>query len=217
METAIEIAGSIGCKSPGKPESSDSQTLECRHGSGLGIVFRRRLYTAPICSPSGRILERRQAASIARTSTQILSPADNLLFTCSLVYDSRINESMRWVCDCWFLVLRYPDLDWQVLFGEAQARQLSLPLLFSLDYLDRNFNLPIPSDFLSDLAADARETTVAGCEFALAGARRSKRGGLKALLRAAGSWRDRLFIVRWMVLPATTARSLHGGGPVGSS
>ena len=43
-----------------------------------------------------------QLASIAQVSTQILSPVENLLLICSLVYDSAVRVPVRWVCDCWF-------------------------------------------------------------------------------------------------------------------
>lgn len=204
IATALAVAGSLGCRIPETPESSAWQTLRCQHRSGLNILFHRSLYAVAPRSAAGGTRERRQAVSIGQTPTQILSPEENLLYTCSRVYNPGERPSLRWVCDCWFLIHRYPELDWQLLLSTTTARRLSLPLWLSLDYLERNFNLTIPSGFLQRLAAEARKTSTTGCEFALEGARRSKRGGYKRLWRAASGLRDQLFIIKWMLLPTIT-------------
>ena len=87
IATALAVAGSLGCRIPETPDSSEWKTLMCQHGSGLNILFHRSLYAVPPHSATGGTQARRQAASIGQTPTQILSPEENLLHTCSRVYD----------------------------------------------------------------------------------------------------------------------------------
>ena len=65
------------------------------------------------------------------------------------------HESLRWVCDSWFLIDRRPHLDWDVLVDCARRHRLALPLSVTLGYLAEVLKAPIPEMVLDRLNAAA--------------------------------------------------------------
>jgi hypothetical protein len=71
-------------------------------------------------------------------------------------------------------------------------------------YLLRDLNIPVPSRFLNGLSLAARKSGSIEHELALFGARSSKHGGFRNLIRKATSWPARALIVKWMLFPSPT-------------
>ena len=200
-DSALDLLRALGCVPPPKPIDSAWRRLDCRHRSGLMITLNRQLFDLPFAVSGDEMWNRRRTARVAGVEVPVLSPADNLLYTCVGVYWSRIRVSLRWVCDAWFLVDRHEDVDWPTLLNFAPNNQMALPLSLTFDCLARDFGVSIPKDVISQLHEFSNETTMTGREVALSAARRSPRGGLKHMLRSAEDWPTRAGIVRWMLFP----------------
>ena len=88
---------------------------------------------------------------MADVPSRILSPADNLLHVCVHAFYCESRQSLRWVCDSWFIIDRYPNLEWDILLDSAQRSDLALPLSITLGYLAGDLNASIPATFLDRL------------------------------------------------------------------
>jgi hypothetical protein len=146
---------------------------------------------------------RSQQASDLGPGARVLDPADALLQTCARAASDLGRGSLHWVTDCWYLLPRQPELDWELLVRTATAGQLALPLFVMLDYLRASLWAPIPLEALRGLADAARSAPPLAREAALYGARLDRqRGTIRALLRRSTHWRSRALIVRWLLLPS---------------
>ena len=121
---------------------------------------------------------------------------------CASRFDVGQHDSLRWVCDAWFLIHRYPDLDWEVLLNHAFRGPMALPLFITLGYLGEQLNAPIPADVLNRLGAAASKSESIGTELALFGALRNARGGLMKTLYNCGDWSTRALVMKWALLPS---------------
>jgi hypothetical protein len=173
------------------------------HESGLPLHLHRRLFTSEHYNvPFEDLLARSQIESIAGVSTRILSPADNLLHVCIQASSNSSNESPRWVSDAWYLMVRYRNLDWNVLLDCALRNRLALPLSVTLSYLTKDLNAPIPKIILDRLCDAASRTDAMRGEAMLATALAGTRLSVRSLVRMTGGWRPRLIIVKWILFPS---------------
>jgi hypothetical protein len=148
------------------------------------------------------IWERSQVQVVDGVPTRILSPADNLLHICGHASYCTSRESLLWVSDSWFIIDRYPDLDWDVLLDYARQSHLALQLSVTLGYLAEKLNAPVPTPFLNRSYAAASRVDTIEREAALLGAGAGIRGGIRSLLRVRGGWRARAFVVKWIFFPS---------------
>jgi hypothetical protein len=140
----------------------------------------------------------------------LLSPADNLLHICGSVLAMERHESLRWVCDAWFLIQRYPNVDWKMLLDSAQRSRMVLPLFVTTSYLKESLDAPIPSWFLEGLHQAAAKADPFEQEAALYGIQTNARGGLTKIIQNCDDWRTRAFVLKWAFLPSPNfMRSIH--------
>ena len=117
-----------------------------KHASGLPLQLHSRLFQLPYyTAPLAEIWSRSQGLLIAGAPVRILSPEDSLLYVCGHASYSSSRHSLRWVSDAWFIIDRYPDLDWDLLFDCARRSRLDLPLSVMLRYLAETLDAPISS------------------------------------------------------------------------
>lgn len=117
-----------------------------KHASGLPLQLHSRLFQLPYyTAPLAEIWSRSQGLLIAGARVRILSPEDSLLYVCGHASYSSSRHSLRWVSDAWFIIDRYPDLDWDLLFDCARRSRLDLPLSVMLRYLAETLDAPISS------------------------------------------------------------------------
>jgi hypothetical protein len=148
------------------------------------------------------IWARSQLHVVADVPVRILSPADALLHICGHASYDLSRESPRWVCDAWFLIDRYQNLDWEVLLHSAARSRLALPLSVMLDYLAEELQAAIPSGVLTRLHAIASQAETVECELALWGARSGTRVRLRDILILARDWHTRTCILKWLLFPS---------------
>jgi hypothetical protein len=184
---------------------SEWQDLQFVHESGLPLELHRYLFRLPLYNTiAPEIQARSHVHHVADVPVRILTLADQLLHVCGHAASCASRESLRWACDAWLLVERFPDLDWGLLEDCARRSHLTLPLSVLLNYLATELRAPIPAAFLTRLTALAARARMVECEAALWGAHASGRGRFKNLLRMTNKWRARIFVLRWILFPSPT-------------
>ena len=194
---------SIGFRPPRPHALSADHTITFHHESGFPLSLHRDLFSIPFFNGDVRdVWSRTRNQTIAGARASVLSPADNLLHACGLVFCRGQRQSIYWVSDSWLIIDQNPDLDWDLVYHCAQRQCLTYPLSVVLGYLAEELTAPIPDRFLHRLFSAASGSKRIEHEVSLFGARASARGGFTRIIRRANSWRTKGSILQWMVLPS---------------
>jgi hypothetical protein len=179
------------------------QDAQAEHSSGLPLALHRSLFrVSPYNEAFGDVWRRSEAQTIADVSARVLSPADSLLHVCGHAFSSWGRRSLRWVCDGWLIIRRYPQLDWECLLDRAEQGHLVIPLSVTLGYLAEELHTPIPRMILERLARRASQHDGFARDLAVSVARASVPGGFGRLLRMAWTWPTRARLLWWMLVPS---------------
>ena len=181
----------------------EGEGIELVHESGLPLILHRRLFPLPFYSVNmEEIWARSRNEMMYGGPTRILCSSDNLFHICGSVFDLERHESLRWVCDAWFLIQRSPNLDWNLLSECARESRMALPLFVTAGYLVDSLNAPIPSSFLAGLQTAALKAEPIEREAALFAVQTNARGGLKKILLSCSDWPTRRFVLKWALMPS---------------
>ena len=201
--SARRLLPSLGFESLNKEMSFNCKRMLIRHESRLPLVLQSNLFHIPFYNISmADIWARSRTEVIADVPTRLLSCADNLTHICGSALNSEPHESLRWVCDAWFLINHHHDLDWDILLNCARCKRLGLPLYITLNYLKEKLNADIAINVLDKLNAIASQTDTIGRETALFEVRVNSRIGFKNMLKLAENWRARGMIIKWIFFPS---------------
>jgi hypothetical protein len=193
---------SLGFRTRSAPQSQ-SRHLRMVQDSGLPLEFHSRLFDVPYYqTPISEIRARSRTQAIAGVTAHILAPADNLLHVCGHASYSNKRPSLRWVTDAWFIINRHPDMNWDLLLDCIRRSHLALPLSVMLGYMAGGLNASIPSTFLTELSAAASNSEAIERQLALRGTRSAGRISLQGLFRRTTNWRERAFLVQWLLFPS---------------
>jgi hypothetical protein len=203
LARAARLLIARGLRHSREPATGTTTDVTLLHTSALPVELHSRLLAIPWYPvPLTEIWARARGHVVGDVPAHILSPADNLLHVCAHASYSPRRESLRWVCDSWFIIHRHPDLDWDVLVDCALRSHLALPLSVMLTYLARDIGLPVPGTVLARIDAAAARTDRIRREVALHGARAGVRGSLRTLVRTSRGWRARSTVIQWILLPS---------------
>jgi len=154
--SASHRLSSIGFRRRTQYALSGGQTFKFHHETGFPLSIHRDLFSIPFFNGDMRdVWSRTKIQTIAGVQASVLSPADNLLHACGLVFCRGKQQSINWVCDSWLIIDHYPDLDWDLLYHCAQRQCLTYPLSVVLGYLAEELTAPIPNSFLRRLFSAA--------------------------------------------------------------
>jgi len=174
------------------------------HRSGLPIELHTNLFPLSFYRVGlSAMMKRRQVREIAGWSAHVLSSSDSLLHVCGHASCSKSRATLRWAADTHFLAANAPDLDWDALLVGATETKLALPLSVFLTYLAERLDAEIPPSVVQLLARDAKRVGRTAREAALFGARERP----DRFRAATSSWKSRVFLLRWRLLP--TPSYLH--------
>ena len=202
---AVRILDSQGFALVREEPGADQYHVKLTHESGLPIELHSRLFRIPYYSaPLADVLGHCRTEVIAGIQTRILSPTDNLLHVCGLASCSSSSGSLRWTCDAWHLIVRYPNLGWEILFECALRSHLALPLSVTLGYLAESLDAPIPATLLDRLSVAASQTDPMGREAALLAALAVTRGELRGLIGMTNGWGPRIRVAAVMLFPSAS-------------
>jgi len=203
LSRTVALLPSLGFAQSGEPIECSGKECEFVHESKLPLVIHRRLFGVPFFQISiAEIWARSRSHMISGVPMRLLSPADNLFHICGSVFDPERHESLRWVCDAWFIIHRCPNLDWDQLLDCARRSQTALPLFITLSYLADALTAPMPASVLTGLRDAAAKADRICHEAALFSVQTSARGGLTKILRSCGDWRTLAFVVKWALFPS---------------
>lgn len=212
LDRAVTALGRLGARTlpPVRPLPTGAVLLQ--HGTGLPIGLQTSVFRAPHHDVSTEILwSRRSSTALAGVPANVLAPDDMLLHVLGHTASGRSRTPLQWVADAWFLLQRHPDLDWARLLRTAQEGHLRLALAAMLPYLAREVGAVIPVDVLARATEAARTAPRVERDAMLAAVRSVDGGGLRRLLGALGSRRDRLRLILWLLAPSPAyLRHVHG-------
>jgi len=200
---ALSLLSSLGfapLRPAGDPEWQNIQFI---HQSGLPLALHHHPFHVPLHNAAqADMWARSQTQVVADVPVRTLSPADALLHLCGHASYCPSRTSLRWVCDAWFLIERYPSLDWDILLDCVVRSRLALPLSVMLGYVAEELRAPIPATFLDRLRTAASQSNTIERELALWGVRAGGRIRFKNLVRMPHDWRTRAFVLKWLFLPS---------------
>lgn len=184
-----------------------------RHASGLRLALHTRAFASPHHPVSARALVGSGwPLAIDGQTTRMPAPAATLVHVLGHATYSQSRRTLRWVTDAWYLIDRWPDLDWSDVAQRLDAYRLALPASRLLAYV-AGLGAAVPPAALAAVqrraaAADRTEEDIAiGAALASAG------GDVQQVWRAA-SWPARRRLARWALAPS--AAYLRGElGPAG--
>ena len=161
----MNVLTSLGFTGSSEPNGCEWKKYELVHESGLPLLLHRRLSALPFFQiPVEEFWARSRIQMISGVPTRLLTPADNLFHICGSVFDPEQHESLRWVCDAWFIIHHCPDLDWDLLTNCARRSHTALPLFVTVSYLADALKAPIPSCVLAHLGVPHRKQTKSGAK-----------------------------------------------------
>jgi Uncharacterised nucleotidyltransferase len=203
LPRTVNLFTSLGFTRSSDQAAGRWKKYELVHESGLPLLLHRRLFALPFFQiPVEEFWARNRIQMISGVPTRLLNPADNLFHICASVFDAGRHDSLRWVCDAWFIIHHCPDLDWDLLISCACRSHTALPLFVTVSYLADALKAPIPSRVLTQLRNAASEADKIGREAALFSVQASSRGGLMKILRSCSDWRTSLSVVQWALFPS---------------
>jgi len=200
LPRAVSVLTAAGL---GRPVDASLARVFFEHPSGLPVVLQRDLFGEALYGPrANEAWAASERRAIAGAPARVLSRLDNLLHVCGRASYFPTRDSLLWVCDAWLLATRGSGLDWDQLIERATASRLLLPVDVVLGYLVQELDAPVPGPVLARLHAAAATVDPLTLDVALFGARASGRSGLVGLLRAAGSWQERLRLLHRLLFPS---------------
>jgi hypothetical protein len=203
LTRAVEILRPYGFTCASSGTGSELPDVQLVHESGLPLILHRRLFRLPFYFVNIEdVWARSRTEVINGVPTRVLCHSDNLFHICGSVFDLEGHQSLRWVCDAWFIIDRCPNLDWDLLLVCACGSQTALPLLITLTYLRDALNAPVPVSVLTGLRDAAVRADRIYHEAALFSVQTSARGGLGKILRNCSDWRTSVSVVQWALFPS---------------
>lgn len=189
-------------------------TIHAVHETGLPLWVRSGLVPFPAWDGAvDRMREEAMERTILGARVHVLAPADRMFHVLVRAAAGTRRQTLLWACDAWHLVEREPNLDWDRLVERVARVDAALPAWVFARYLARRLEAEIPENALDGLAEAARRTGTVGRELALFGAAMRPGPKLAPFVRRAGSWRERLDVMRWRFAPSP--RALVAAGRVG--
>lgn len=213
LPTAAELLGRVGFTATAPRRRTAPDSVMLLDSSRLPVELHARLYRLPHYGPPPEsVWQRAVPQTFGPTTFATLSRADHLVYVCGQAACCASRDSLKWAVDAFQLIGDGTGLDWTAVGAAVHESRLAVPLAVILSFLARDLGAPVPVAVLEEIADAAARASRADVEVALTGLRAGRAGTFRNLFRAAPSWRERLVLLRWMVLPSAAA--LRGGEPL---
>ena len=123
-----------------------------RHGTGLGLTLRSRLYLTPHAKaePSG-LLARCEDLRVDTFRIRVLGAADRLCHTLAETAAAQKSRNLRWACDAYLLLRRPEPLDYDRLIAGAVDLGTALPVALLLEFFRGELGIGVPGEVLAEL------------------------------------------------------------------
>ncbi len=144
--------------------------------------------------------DRADIKKIADLNVYTLSDTDALFHTLGNAFTNYF-FSLQWVVDSVFLI-RKANIEWDFFYESTVGSGLSISILPMIRYLKQEFNVDIPYSLFTKLEKAAGAAKPSEKEAALFNATNGMRSGFLRLIRSAKNWKEKLFIIRFGILPS---------------
>lgn len=172
--------------------------VQLDHASGLPVVLHTRLFRQEFFdAPFDDFW--RHTVTLGEGPQRMLAPEWALVHLLGTVLGTR--AKVTWVCDAVYLLAATPTIDWSHVGALAAQCGFALGLYGLLAYLRDLHQIAIPSTLFDELLHHFTAERRASYEQILHCARQGDRVRHHELFSAADSWRETLFLLRWMLLP----------------
>lgn len=155
---ALEVLGEQGWQPTRKPLSAFTpaylkrhyaHTLKNRQGDELDL--HRHVFSIETrADGDADFWNAAVGVNIDGVATKTLAPTDQLLHTCVHGIPWNPVSPVRWAADG-YMLLQNATIDWQRLLAQAAQRELVTALRYTLGYLQKGLNAPVPAEVLDAL------------------------------------------------------------------
>jgi hypothetical protein len=123
-----------------------------RHGTGLELTLRSRLFLAPhVKAEPGNFRARCREISVEQVRIRVLGPADRLCHTLGESASAPTCRNLRWVCDAYLLLTREDSFDFDGFTATAEELGTALPSALLMDFLSAQLRIRIPAVVIENL------------------------------------------------------------------
>jgi hypothetical protein len=183
--------------------------LRLYHASGLPVelhtrLFRHNHYGLSLDDAWQNALPYGDAPSV-----MMLAPEWELVHIVGVMLCAPGRARLTWVCDVHFLLAAHAEIDWERVCEIATQSCLAMAICAIFEYLHDQLGEPIPLAVIETLRSSSAQADRAAVEQLLHCARRQEAARYSDLLSAASTWQERLFLLRWMLLPLPTAEQRY--------
>ncbi len=201
VDLATAVVSDVGLREA--PRLPWDQGRDFRHASELPFLLLSRLFRVPFYRAPFEELGTR-----ARTLTrdvlgafQVLDPTDALLHCLGHASYCPGRSNLLWVVDAW-MILHHSELDWDAFSRRMAEMRLEVPVATMVRYLADEVDAPIPAEAIERATSALSSANALRRDVALFGARQAslQHPGLRG--RSALTWRGRLKLLRWELLPS---------------
>ena len=173
-----------------------------RHPSGVEAALHATVFDVPYyAAPLDEFARGSESVAIEGAAARVPSAESTLIHVLGHAAYSSSRRRLCWVTDAWHLLVHRADLRWPEVVARLGACGLALPASVMLEYLAR-LDAPVPPASLAALVQRARAAGRVEEDAAVAGTYRGSGGDWGRLWRAQRSWRGRLGLARWALVPS---------------
>jgi hypothetical protein len=122
-----------------------------RHGTGLELTLRSRLYLTPhVEDDLAGLRSRSEEIRVETFRVRVLAPADRLCHTLGEGATALTSRNLRWACDA-YLLLRNVRLDYDRVITSAVEVGTALPVAVLLEFFRTELGVAVPTEVVAEL------------------------------------------------------------------
>ena len=122
-----------------------------RHGTGLELTLRSRLYLTPhVEDELAGLRSRCEEIRVETFGVRVLAPADRLCHTLGEGATALTSRNLRWACDA-YLLLRNARLDYDRVIASAVEVGTALPVAVLLEFFRTELGVAVPTEVVAEL------------------------------------------------------------------
>jgi Uncharacterised nucleotidyltransferase len=201
LEEIASILINNGFKLENNFQNKEIKRRILKNDSGLAVTLHTNLFNHLFYNYDiNSFWERAVIKKIAGHQIKVLSDTDALFHTLGKAFTNYF-FSLQWATDSVFLI-RIANINWNLFYENTRKSRLCIGILTMLKYLRKEFNLIIPDSLFANLSTVVNESKVLEQEAALFNATNGMKSGFIRLIRGAKNWKEKLFIIRFAILPS---------------
>jgi Uncharacterised nucleotidyltransferase len=174
-----------------------------RHGNGLELTLRSRLFLAPHVEADPVAFRRRcREIFVEQTCVRVLGPTDRLCQTFGESASASTRHNLRWASDAYLLLSHEDPFDFDLLTATAVTLGTALPCALLLGFLRAQLRVSVPTTVIEELRHRGTPQSRGHSVLLLSTALRSSASAAEFLKRARGDRTLFLKAARFALFPS---------------